>query len=179
MNTLIDCGAYNGDILQQAKKSEKCKGFDFYAIECNPLLINTDYGDGVVVINKAAWIYDGELNLYVSSGNPTNRGSSIKKEKSTGSLDCGLKVQCFDFSKWLLNNFEGDDKIILKMNIEGAEYEVLEKCIADRSIDLIDELYVRWHWNKIGMEEKRHTDLVGRLNATGVKMYTKYNKLLD
>ena len=48
-------------------------------------------------------------------------------------------------SKWITDNFTKDDYIILKMDIEGAEYEVLNKMIDDNSIKYINKLYVDFH----------------------------------
>ena len=36
-----------------------------------------------------------------------------------------IKVPCIDFSKWVLENFSQEDKVILKLDIEGAEYDFL------------------------------------------------------
>lgn len=60
-------------------------------------------------------------------------------------LDMSLEIDCINFSEYLKNNFQDDDYIICKMDIEGAEYEVLGKLIDDNTIDLIDEIYVEWH----------------------------------
>jgi hypothetical protein len=43
------------------------------------------------------------------------------------------------------------------MNIEGAEYDILEKMLIDKSIDYIDKLFISWHWKKLkGFPKKRH-----------------------
>ena len=50
-----------------------------------------------------------------------------------------------DFSRWLSANFSIRDYIIVKMDIEGAEYEVLEKMIRDGTLQMVNELYVEFH----------------------------------
>lgn len=47
-----------------------------------------------------------------------------------------------------LNNFNKQDFIVVKMDIEGAEYAVLRKMINDRSLEYINDLYVEFHSHK-------------------------------
>jgi FkbM family methyltransferase len=56
-----------------------------------------------------------------------------------------IEVESIDISKWILNNFCKSDYIVMKMDIEGSEYEVLPKMIEDGSIEYIDVLYIEWH----------------------------------
>jgi FkbM family methyltransferase len=77
---------------------------------------------------EAAWIEDGETN-YVSNGS----ASRI--------LETGIPVRCFDFSAWL----EQHPNVIVKMDIEGAEYEVLGHMIDEGTDRLVSELIVEWH----------------------------------
>ena len=71
--------------------------------------------------------------------------SSLNKNKSNWNLSSGhrsvkeVQVEAVDFSKWLENTFQADDYIVLKMDIEGSEYEVLSKMMVDNSIDLVRE----------------------------------------
>ena len=60
-------------------------------------------------------------------------------------LDNTINAKCIDFSEYLKNNITKDDYVVCKMDIEGAEYEVLGKLIDDDTIDLIDEIYIEWH----------------------------------
>jgi len=72
-----------------------------------------------------------------------------------------VRVDAVDFSQWLRENCEEPDYAIIKMDIEGAEYDVLEKLIADDTIRLIDELRVEFHQQMnedISLE--RHSRLV-------------------
>jgi FkbM family methyltransferase len=56
-----------------------------------------------------------------------------------------VDVLCFDFSKFVLENFSPEDNIIVKMDIEGSEYDVLEKMIRDDSISYLNHISVEWH----------------------------------
>jgi len=179
-NVFIDLGAYRGLYIRRFRKSSfykpDCKMFAF---ECNPH-VTTDYGVGVTTIRKAAWISDGELAFYVSKKSPhAVQGSSVYKEKRTGNLDTNhpVKAKCIDFSKWLKDNFQPEDNIILKCNIEGAEYDILEKMIADGTITYIKETWIQWHWQRCGIPEERHRNLVRKLNEYAIKQHRGYGDL--
>lgn len=178
MNVYIDLGAYRGLYVRRFKKSSMFKsGCKIYAFECNPHLANIDYGSDVTRIQKAAWIYDGELDFYISKKNPSKvQGSSICREKRTGNLDKEhpLKISCIDFSKWIEHNFQKDDNIVLKINIEGAEYDILEKMIADGTIDYINTLFVQFHRERIGMSIDKHNKLINALKEHSVKFFPGY-----
>lgn len=52
-------------------------------------------------------------------------------------------VECIDFSEFI-DNLDAKN-IICKMDIEGAEYKVLDKLIETNVIDKISEFYIEWH----------------------------------
>jgi FkbM family methyltransferase len=60
-------------------------------------------------------------------------------------LNKSIQVSCIDFSKFLRETIKENSYVICKMDIEGAEYDVLGKLIDDDTIDLIDEIYIEWH----------------------------------
>lgn len=178
MNVYIDLGAFRGLYINRFRKSSMYKtGCKIYAFECNPYLQNFNYGSDVVKIQKAAWIYDGELGFYISKKNPSVvQGSSVYKEKRTGNLDKEhpRKIPCINFSKWIKDNFQKNDNIILKMNIEGAEYDILERMIVCGTIKYINKLFVQFHWQRIGISIDRHNRLILELKKHPVELFTGY-----
>ena len=177
-NVFIDLGAYEGLYIKKFRNSSMyVPGCEVYAFEANPHIRDINYGDDVTVKNVAAWTEDGELQFYVSRKTPHKvQGSSVYKEKITGNLDkeYPVRVKCIDFSKWIKENFSPDDNIILKCNIEGSEYDILEKMIADETIEYIKELWIRWHWKRCGIPEQRHLNLVIELNKYSIKQHMEY-----
>ena len=166
MQVYIDCGCYKGTIIEEFLYSlNKNNEYKIYAFESNPFLRDFNYGEGINVIHKACWVYDGEVDFYIDTTNPISQGCSICKEKDTGYLDKEhpMSVPCIDFSKWLLDTFSQEDTLIVKMNIEGAEYDVIEKCIKDGSINLIKELFIEWHYDRVGISEDRHDAIIQSL----------------
>ena len=182
----IDCGAWEGvSIKFFMEHYPNFNEFDIYAFECNRRLIDKlRLINNVHIIPKAVWINNDIVNLYIGDGK-YSESSSVIIEKKTGKLNKANPdaVECIDFSKWLIDNFNLDDYIIVKMNIEGAEYNVLEKMLCDNSIDLIDKLYIQWHWNKISLDKQKHDGIASRvINRTRVFPWVldhkKHNGLL-
>lgn len=86
--------------------------------------------DGVLVDLRcqAAWLYDGQVNFH-------ENGTSSKID------DSGVPVYCIDFSKWM----ESHGPAVVKMDIEGAEHQLLERMVTDGTDSLIEELVIEWH----------------------------------
>ena len=46
----------------------------------------------------------------------------------------------------MLETFTPEDYLILKLDIEGAEYDVLERLTDANLLGWLNELYVEYHW---------------------------------
>lgn len=55
----------------------------------------------------------------------------------------GLRVESLDFTEWL--TIQAEDIRILEVNIEGAEYDLLNLVIDSGSIRRLDSLYIQFH----------------------------------
>jgi len=153
----IDCGYSDGGSTKFFRKHHpQSNEFEIFAFECDPN-VDTPELPGVAIINAGIWIADGKRRFYLSPGD----GSSFFKRKKTGKLNIKMpvSVNIIDFSKWIMSNFKKEDYIIVKMNVEGAEYPVLRKMINDGSIKYIDRLYIQWHRRKLRLMKKSHVAL--------------------
>lgn len=56
-----------------------------------------------------------------------------------------ISVMCIDLSNFIAENFSPDDNITLKLDIEGSEFEVLDKMILDDTLKYITNINVEWH----------------------------------
>jgi FkbM family methyltransferase len=182
MNYFIDLGAYKGGTIRAFHASSLYRPCTkIYAWECNPQLEKVSYGPGVVVIRSAAWINNGHIDLYTSP--KITQGSSVDITKTTGDLDKKrpAKVPCIDFPEWLSCECKYSDHVILKMNIEGAEYAVLDRMLENETINIVDILIVRWHWNKLTTVTKiQHDALKKRLKLIdGLQIYQDYTCLKE
>lgn len=172
----IDCGAWEG-ISSKFFKDTHPSSCDFtqYAFECNPVLVKglKESYPWLNVLNNAVWINDDKIPMYLGHGKYTE-SSSLVKEKRTGKLDKEnpTYVPGIKFGKWLQDSFDKEDYLMVKMNIEGAEYEVLNQMLDDGSIEWIDSLYIQWHWKKINMPKEKHDALLKRIeNETKIGMF--------
>jgi len=82
-------------------------------------------------------------------------------------------VPSFDLSAWIAQAFEPADEVVLKLNVEGAEYAVLEKMIRDGTILRIGRLYVDWHGQWIDNPQVTETAafVQGWLRTSGIPVH--------
>mmetsp|Transcript_5063 Transcript_5063/g.16475 ORF Transcript_5063/g.16475 Transcript_5063/m.16475 type:complete len:239 (-) Transcript_5063:3200-3916(-) len=108
----------------------------------------------------AVWDVNGTVNFFEDGRLKSRKaGSSIFRQKNSSRNP--VQVSALDFSGWMKESFQERDYILLKMDIEGAEYKVLTKMIKDNTLCLIDKLVIEWHCQ----EKKEHCggmDLVSR-----------------
>ena len=55
------------------------------------------------------------------------------------------RIPTFDLSSFVRNNFNEDDYVVLKLDIEGSEYAVIDKMLRDGSFKFIDYLFLEFH----------------------------------
>ena len=53
--------------------------------------------------------------------------------------------QLKEYSEEFLKQFNDDDYVILKLDVEGSEYDILDQLIETKLITKINELYVEFH----------------------------------
>ena len=160
----IDAGAHIGQSIDRLRAKFSEEEIEIYSFEPHPrcfLAAKTRANKNTHVENKAVWIEDGEIEFYCDALD-LNTGRAHPGEASTifdphlcqrrpGQFDLGSKISVpsFDFSKWISDNFSKDDFIHVKMDIEGAEYQVLKKMAKDDTLSYINELDVEFHWEAI------------------------------
>jgi FkbM family methyltransferase len=107
-----------------------------------------------------------------NAGGATNIMESMWKKPNyiadNHMTDGGL-VECIDFSEFLKNNIEKNSEVICKMDIEGAEFEVLDKIINDKTVKLIDILYIEWHSHLLNGEYNVNI-IIEKLQSMGVNV---------
>lgn len=76
-----------------------------------------------------------------------------------------MVVPCKDLDRWLRD--AGGRKVILKMDVEGAEYDLLDHMLAHGTDKEIERLIVEWHSPPIGPEDwaARKTKLLASLRC--------------
>lgn len=166
----IDAGANKGqsiDLFKSTNEDYRYSPYSWaiYAFEPHPYFKTFLTKKDIHYINKAVWTENTVIPFYVNPANNESQGSSLIKDKISGDLDKEkpIYVETIDFSSWLKSNFYFEDKIILRMDIEGAEYEVLRHMIDTKAINLIDHLIIEFHHQKINYPLEKHNQLIDEL----------------
>lgn len=169
---LIDLGAYDGDTIELALRVLG-EFDDVYAFE--PLAgpcaqMERRFPEDKYHIHRSAGdIEEGESRVYVGHAHG-DISSSLHVDNPNCDTDDYEEIRTIDFPKFLVEScakYDGNCHVVLKMNIEGSEYRILERMLEDGSISLINKLYCDWHWYFVGVSEAEHHDLVRRLRKLG------------
>ncbi|MBL18268.1 MAG: hypothetical protein CMC82_00355 [Flavobacteriaceae bacterium] len=185
----LDCGANDGCSVRKFKKIKKDhQEFEMFSFEPNEVFERDILETGTQLIKKAVWIEDGQVDFHVVTvtryGDETRKtgASTLNTEKSEWNKRVHKevkveKVESIDFSNWVLSNFSKEDYIVLKMDIEGSEYEVLDKMIDDGSIYYVNELWIEFHWNKCGTPKSKHDNINNFLDTLNIKIDKSWNAM--
>ena len=99
--------------------------------------------------------FEGDAGLLIGGTSP--HGYAVRKHT----------VEQIDLSAWMKASFSKDDFLVLKMDIEGAEHEVLPKMIRDGTLSLVDVLL----WECHTKHAHRCWKLTQHLVEHGVRVY--------
>jgi FkbM family methyltransferase len=180
MNIFIDCGSNIGQGYDKLSKELSIDStWEVYMFEPNKKCVDIlkDKYQNAHILNKAVWIDNKtrKLNLEYcqvaedwvgGSSNIIDSGEYVKPHYIHDEhLIVSESVECIDFSEFLLN-FPHWHQIILKMDIEGAEFCVLDKMMQDLTIFLIDSIYIEWHERllKQNVSRKKYIDFFKEYN---------------
>lgn len=174
MNIFIDCGFYNGTIISTyLRKGIIDDTWTIYAFEPNPVLEIKEYLKNIPldikVSKKAVWIDGSMLTFHVSNA---HNGSHLEGTTSSYSIQ-EFKVRGFDFSKFVAD-LPKDANIICSMDIEGAEYPVLEKMLEEGTAKRIKVLDIEFHHRMMG--SRTATDsrrIIRKFRALGTSVKLK------
>lgn len=184
MNVFLDLGSNKGKICRRFIKSPMYSpDFLIHAFDANPKLGTktiAKYPRNVIFHKAAIWIEDGWMECFTNPSKPRTVSATVLHGKSTGGLDYSrpMKIRSIDFSKWISDNFSPDDNIIVKCDIEGAEYEVFRKMIKDGTIRYIKRLYMERHWDRFGWPKSEDEKFVAEVRAAGLQIRGNYKKFI-
>jgi FkbM family methyltransferase len=175
----LDCGTHMGEGLNKfAEAYSMDENWEIYSFEPNTYLwkehADQNTHDNIHYINKAIYINNDVVNFNIAY--PNTDASSIYKKHIGDNYYGSIDVECLDLSTFVLENFSKDDFIVAKLDIEGAEYAVLRKMIADGSLEYINDLFVEFHSHKDEyaiLENGENKDstfkLIEEIKALGIK----------
>jgi FkbM family methyltransferase len=152
----IDCGFNQGKVM--ALFARHLPDFTFYGFEANSnfkpqaAALKGRYKNVRDLNFAAVSVSDGETSFFLAGANKgahIQEGSTMIVGKDAHQTDFTKPtiVPTVDFSNWLKNltAANGNAYVALKMDIEGAEYDVLEDMFARDAIGDVDYLMVEFH----------------------------------
>ncbi|MFW6172000.1 MAG: FkbM family methyltransferase [Planctomycetota bacterium] len=168
MIVFLDCGAFNGCSARKWLKLHP-ETTHVYSFEPDPRFWQdvADVDPRVVLVPKAAWIADGSRTFWQDRSDAAC-GGTLYKDKRTGDLR-PIPVETVDISRWIRRGLKRAAHVALKLDIEGAEYAVLERMHEQGTLGFIDELYVEWHQQRIpSIPRWRHDQALSILREAGI-----------
>jgi FkbM family methyltransferase len=175
---LVDCG-FNSGLVLQGFLRRLPQGFQAYGFDVNarifsdnaqrmknenPNILSLDFAavsdhDGVVDFFE---IGDPQGQPFPAQGTTTLREIAAQKFlPSSLQTPAACTVPCVDFSGWLQALWQRHSNgapphIVVKMDIEGAEYAVLDKMLRDGTAALVSDLVVEFHERLFPESARRH-----------------------
>jgi FkbM family methyltransferase len=158
--TVVVLGGYLGDSISEWRNRFGC-----FVVSFEPI---PEYANTL----RAKFMADSRVSIHEFA--VTNQDSSIElgiEGEGTGIYSkstTNLKVKAKDISRVV--DETGDSVKVLEMNIEGAEYDCLERLIQTKQISSVETLLIQFH--HFGYEEElRRAKIRKDLNHTHICIY--------
>lgn len=162
MKKFIDCGTHNFQGLRKfVEKLKIDQTWEIYSFEANPytFMESKQHMEGldrlnIKHFNKAVSTKNENIlvNCAIYQNSPTSQASNILVNPPNVDIVYGSRheyiqkeVESIDFCDFLEKNTSNNDEIYIKMDIEGEEFDVLEKIILKQSYKNIKEIYIEFH----------------------------------
>ena len=164
----LDCGTNLGQGLKQFDNMYSLfnnQEWDIYTFEPNPHIeLSTMFNDvqNLTKISKAIWTEDTKLSFSCKGKKEEAERNKYNEERFQGGgsqlastnhqkdipahieID-NVFVDAIDFSKFLFENKDKYEQIYAKFDVEGAEFQIIDKLIQDDTLKHITMLYMEPH----------------------------------
>ena len=150
----LDCGSYDGcSVRKFTDLYDSQKEFEYFSFEGNPHLFKYHpVHDRCTFVPNIVSDSEEEKTFYVHG---TTGGSTTSEVKNKRYRQKYHHVRFGDAHKVTYNpivlwrfikeNFSKDDHIVLKLDVEGEEYCILESLIENNCLNYINNIYIEWH----------------------------------
>lgn len=161
----LDLGANVGDVTEYLLQ----KGMEVIAFEPDPRCIEVlqqrfSNNSKVQIMPMAVSVVNRDMDLFVEAGaNGITTSSSLNKrdKHSKGFSYTVSTIDIFDFMNTLPS-----PPYITKMDIEGAEFDILEKMLASQNHDMFGRLFVETHERFSEDFSRRHAEISKKLSSS-------------
>jgi FkbM family methyltransferase len=187
-HVLFDIGAHHGEGLARLiDELQLDQQWEVHAFEPNPECPTAELIGAFplpATVHKAAvWIRDGrvaflpqgKIRTLIASLNESRIasgfGSCIAEVRSSApELGEPIEVPCVDLSRLLAERSDGEH-IVVKLDVEGAEFAILRHLIERGTIGRIRRLYIEWHERLVSTEDRAtRSELERQIRAAGVEV---------
>lgn len=177
----IDGGAHKGEAIEVLlDKRPDLKECEVHFFEPNPNLIELlenmakESPYNVKVYHAALWDEEGEIDFLESIARWNTLASTVVPEMNEIwglklDRDNPQKVKTISLSDFL-DEFDEEDYIVVKLDVEGSEYTIVEDLFETGAINKIDELYLEWHDHFFPHMKAKGNELRTKLLGTNIKV---------
>jgi FkbM family methyltransferase len=170
---VLDCGANVGHI----SKLFSLTGATVYAFEPDPvafkkLVYRCRNKKNITCIRKGVWDKNATIQLYMHKESKEGEtsftvGSSIVADKINVDPAKMQSIEVIDLVAFMLEQPKKID--LVKLDVEGAEIEILKRVLATEAYHLFDRMYVETHETKIPSQAKELELIKQEMKDKGVK----------
>ena len=171
-SVVIDCGANVGHITSLLART----GATVYAFEPDPVAYELLYQrvknkKNVTIIKKGVWDRNTSLSLFRHIDTRNNEadftvGSSIIQSKINVDAAKSEQIEVIDLVEFIQGL--GKKISLIKLDVEGAETEILKKILETKAYTLFDKMFVETHETKIPGQQEILNGIKKELAAQGV-----------
>lgn len=173
-NIFLDLGTHHCQGLTQFVSNilPIDKTWEIHSFEPNPLIdVDLHYknnnflqskGLNVTFHRKAVWVEEGEFTFKMYGHDGCSLGSLLKKTKGDGLYKdyySSSVVECIDFWNFINTKFKAPDNIYIKMDVEWAEYFLLQDMLERGWPQNIVKMWIEFH----GMHDTSYVSKAGEL----------------
>ena len=154
LDVVFDIGANNGLFTLLMLNDGAKKVYSFEPNKESLLNLNHMFSNEqrVAVVEKAVYINDSDLTFYIDPNNTTIGSVHQQHILENGSEVIKETVPAISLKTFIKQNNINNISLI-KMDIEGAEYEILEN-LEDEVFDITESFLIEWHDNNDGRVQK-------------------------
>lgn len=180
-NIFLDLGTHNGQSM--IKGIEKFPNCDMYiGFEPLPQMKNIieakipeAYKKKVVIYTMAVDALGDEPfthTVFIEDSAQQGIGSTLLRDKRLIGKGSKINVVVRNIVHFFQEMFTDEDKVILKIDIEGKEYDVFDALIESELLQRnVIKIFAEWHSHKTKtISQERHDKTVKKLNELGYKL---------
>ena len=176
MKIFIDLGSHVGEsIINLRELVDINQEFKIYGFEPHPIVFkkakhnieNYKKNSNINLFEKAGYINDNDSILYqhhalsklelkdqINNYNELggDGSSTLNINKKGISKEGTIKIKCVNVASFFKDIVTEDDYVILKMDIEGAEYELIPHLIENNIFKMVNIFLIEFHSVKVNLD---------------------------